>query len=146
MRVAVTLRGLRQASWRDYVVRFLFGGGVTALTGALAHCYGPTIGGVFLAFPAILSASLTLLARHQRERKARLGLNGTIRGGQAASLDALGAALGSAGLLVFALLVWRLLPAHRPALVLTAATFGWALTAYLMWTLRNRKGVVFRND
>jgi hypothetical protein len=91
---------------------------------------------VFLAFPAILPASLTLLARHQRERKARLGLNGTVRGGQAAALDALGATLGSAGLLAFALIAWEWLPTQRPTLVLTAATVGWAVTAYLMWRCR----------
>jgi len=136
MKVAVTFRGVRQASWRDYFVRFLFGAGLTALTGALAHRYGPTIGGVFLAFPAILPASLTLLARHQRERKARLGLNGTVRGGQAAALDALGATLGSAGLLTFALIARQWLPTQRPTLVLTAATLGWAVTAYLMWRCR----------
>jgi hypothetical protein len=136
MKIGFTSRGLRQASWGDYLVRFLFGGGVTALTGAIAHYYGPKVGGLFLAFPAILPASLTLLASHQRERKARLGLNGTARGGLAAALDARGGFLGSAGLLVFALIAWQLLPRYEPALVLTVATLAWATTAYLMWRLR----------
>jgi hypothetical protein len=102
MKIGFTTAGLRQASWREYLVRLLFGGGLTALTSVIAQRYGPAVGGLFLAFPAILPASLTLLARHQRDRKARQRLNGTIRGGQAAALDALGAFLGSAGLFVFA--------------------------------------------
>jgi hypothetical protein len=138
MRIGFTTAGLRQASWRDYLVRFLFGGALTALTGAIARRYGPTVGGLFLAFPAILPASLTLIARHQRERKARHGLDGTIRGGLAAALDALGASLGSAGLLVFAWLAWQMLPRYRPVFAIMAATAGWALTAYLMWRLRKR--------
>jgi hypothetical protein len=136
MKIGFTTAGLRQASWREYLVRLLFGGGLTALTSVIAQRYGPAVGGLFLAFPAILPASLTLLARHQRDRKARQGLNGTIRGGQAAALDALGAFLGSAGLFVFAFLTWQLLPRYRPAFVLVAATGCWTATAYLMWRLR----------
>jgi hypothetical protein len=136
MTIGFTTAGLRQASWRDYLARFLFGGALTALTGAIAQRYGPTVGGLFLAFPAILPASLTLLARHQRERKARHGLNGTARGGLAAALDARGASLGSAGLLVFALVVWQRLPRSHPVIALMTATGGWAATAYLMWRWR----------
>jgi len=76
MRVSFTLDGIRQTSWRDYAVRFLFGGTLTAVTGVIARRYGPGVGGLFLAFPAILPASLTLLASHQRQRKAKLGLHG----------------------------------------------------------------------
>jgi len=138
MRVSFTLDGIRQTSWRDYAVRFVFGGTLTAVTGVIARRYGPAVGGLFLAFPAILPASLTLLASHQRQRKAKLGLHGSIRGGQAAALDALGASFGSVGLLLFGALAWRLLPRLRPAPVLLLATAVWALCGYLVWRLRKR--------
>jgi hypothetical protein len=37
-------------------------GAITAAAGLIAGLYGPTIGGLFLAFPSILPASLTLVA------------------------------------------------------------------------------------
>src|SRR5262249_52044444 len=71
--VAVGARRMRPgiasgAIWKvepwEYCVRFLFGGAVTLGTGIIAHAWGPEIGGLFLAFPAILPASLTLVKRH----------------------------------------------------------------------------------
>lgn len=86
-------------------MRFVFGGTVTVLAGIVAKHFGPAIGGLFLAFPAIFPASATLLEKHQREKKKKAGISETSRGGQAAALDAYGAALGSIGLLCFALIV-----------------------------------------
>jgi hypothetical protein len=54
---------------------------------------------LFLAFPAVFCASATLIEKHERDRKQKAGLPGTRRGRQA---DALGAAIGSFGLLGFA--------------------------------------------
>lgn len=139
MKIEFTASGIRRTSWRDYTVRFLFGGGLTVLTGVIADRYGPGIGGLFLAFPAILPASLTLVARHERERKAEAGMNGVVRGGRAAALDAFGATVGCTGLLVFAILVWQLLPAsHHPVLTLLTATCAWGAIAYLVWRVRER--------
>ena len=42
-----------------------------------------------------------------------MGADGTLRGRVAASIDASGAALGSLGLALFALVVWRALPKHK---------------------------------
>jgi hypothetical protein len=53
---------LRDASGRDWVMRLGFGAGVSALAGIVAALAGPRVGGLFLAFPAILLASLTLVA------------------------------------------------------------------------------------
>ena len=52
---------LRKTSWREYAVRFAFGGLITAFTGFLGTKFGPAIGGLFLGFPAILPASVTLV-------------------------------------------------------------------------------------
>jgi hypothetical protein len=61
MRIKADLSALAQTKWHDYAVRFLFGGFITALAGIIAKKFGPGIGGLFLAFPAILPASATLI-------------------------------------------------------------------------------------
>ena len=38
---------------------FFFGGLITAVAGVIAQRFGPIIGGLFLAFPAIFPASAT---------------------------------------------------------------------------------------
>jgi len=110
--------GLRKARPWEYVVRFLFGGVVTAATGAIAHGWGPAIGGLFLAFPAILPASLTLVEEHDGRAEA--------------ADDARGACLGSIGLAAFALLTWG--AAGWPAAgVLAAATLVWLVVSTAAW-------------
>jgi hypothetical protein len=47
-----------------------------------------SIGGLFLAFPAIFPASATLIEKHVRERKEKAGLPGARRGKEAAAFDA----------------------------------------------------------
>ena len=84
-----------------------FGGLITAIAGMIAHKFGPGVGGLLLAFPAILPASATLIEKHEKQRKQSAGFDGTKRGRKAAGVDAAGAAMGSIGLFVFALLVWH---------------------------------------
>jgi hypothetical protein len=50
---------------RDYALRFLFGAGVSC-AGIVTLKFGPRVGGAFLAFPATIPASLTLIARVSR--------------------------------------------------------------------------------
>ena len=72
----------------DYVSRFLFGAGISLAAGLIGMKFGPVVGGVFLGFPAILPASLTLI----EERTIGPGLGqDSIRHGEIAS--AVGAAL-----------------------------------------------------
>src|SRR3954465_13072328 len=98
MRIRIDLSSLRQTKWHDYAVRFLFGGLVTALAGIIARKFGPGVGGLFLAFPAIFPASATLIEKHEKKKKKCLGLNGVRRGRSAASVDAAGSSMGSIGL------------------------------------------------
>ena len=63
MKVKVNPSALGRTQWHEYLVRFVFGGLVTALTGWIAKQYGPVVGGLFLAFPAIFPASVTLVHR-----------------------------------------------------------------------------------
>jgi Protein of unknown function (DUF3147) len=133
MKVTLSVSALQEARWRDYAVRFCFGGLITVATGLLAKAYGPVVGGLFLAFPAILPASLTLVARHERDKKARRGMIGVVRARRAAALDASGAALGSLGLLTFAGVVSQLLPRYSLSITLGLATIVWFLVPFAVW-------------
>jgi hypothetical protein len=87
------------------ITRFglFFDGLITPIAGVIAKQFGPAVGGLFLAFPAIFPASATLIEKHEKQKKEKRGLHGVPRGREAASMDAAGAAMGSIGLLQFAL-------------------------------------------
>jgi len=136
MRIKVDLSSLGQTKWYDYGVRFLFGGLITVLAGIIAKKFGPGIGGLFLAFPAIFPASATLIEKHEREKKDSLGLKGAARGRSAASIDAAGSSMGSIGLFVFALVVWQFVPRDRAWIVLGGATLLWLGVSVAVWQIR----------
>jgi len=136
MRIGVDISSLKRSRWTDYAVRFVCGGMVTALTGLLAKRYGPGIAGLFLAFPAIFPAGATLIEKHEKQKKREAHLDGTSRGRAATSIDAAGAAIGSLGLIVFAVTVWRFLPKYPSLAILTAAGLAWLLTSVLAWWIR----------
>jgi len=138
MPVRVDGSALRDSKWSQYTLRFLFGGIVTAIAGLVAQHYGPVIAGLLLAFPAIFPASATLIEKHEKQKKEKKGMSGTVRGRQAASVDAAGSAMGSLGLLVFAVIIWRFLPAHSAWAVLIAATVAWAVVSVFVWQIRKR--------
>jgi hypothetical protein len=129
---------IRQGRWQEHAVRFVAGGAITAAAGLIAKQFGPEIGGLFLAFPAIFPASATLVEKHECEKKEEAGFDGTARGRRAASIDAAGAAMGSLGLLVFALLVWRWLPVQSAWLVLPMATVVWFGVSVTVWLVRKK--------
>ena len=128
---------LRDIRWYQYAVRFALGGAMTAIAGFIAARYGPVIGGLFLAFPAIFPASATLIEKHVRERKEKAGLSGARRGREAAALDAAGAVLGSIGLAAFAVVIWLGIERSAP-LALLLATAVWLVVAIAAWLVRRR--------
>jgi hypothetical protein len=155
MRARVDLSALADTTWKEYALRFLLGGAITVATGLIARKFGPAVGGLFLAFPAIFPATATLIATREKDEKRRAGLDGKFRGRDAAAIEARGTATGTLGLLAFALIVvgelrssairpevhqsWiegHLLPNHQPWLVLVAAAAAWFLVAVLFWRLR----------
>jgi len=136
MKIRMDTAGLRQSKWYEYVFRFVFGGTVTALAGLIAKHFGPEIGGLFLAFPAILPASATLIEKHEKQKKERSGKAGAGRGKAAAGVDAIGASMGAIGLAVFALIVWLRLPESGTGMVLAGATLAWFITSVSVWKLR----------
>lgn len=131
--ISVDLSALKRIKPHEYAVRFLFGGLCTALAGAIAKHYGPGVGGLFLAFPAIFPAGACLVESHETERKARAGMDGTIRGRVAAGVDAVGASLASIALGVFALAVWTGLPRYGALEVIASATGAWVIVAASLW-------------
>jgi hypothetical protein len=136
MRIQIDFSVLGQTEWRDYALRFVLGGLITATAGTIAKQFGPSIGGLFLAFPAIFPASATLIEKHEKQKKENQGLDGTARGSQAASIDAAGSAMGSIGLLVFAVVVSKFVTSYQPWTVLIAATIAWLTVSVVSWQIR----------
>jgi hypothetical protein len=136
MLIKIDSSALHDTKWHEYAIRFLFGGLITGITGIIAKEFGPSIGGLFLAFPAIFPASATLIEKHEKERKQEHGLAGRVRARKATSVDAAGSAMGSVGLFVFALVCWRFLSDYGAGIVLASATLAWFAAAVLTWQIR----------
>lgn len=138
MGIKVDTSDVKESKWYEYAIRFGFGGLVTASTGIIAKHFGPGIGGLFLAFPAILPAAATLIEKEETERKLKVGMHGVIRGREAAGVDAAGAAMGSIGLMFFALVVWKRLPVSSTASILIQATLAWLVVSVSLWLMRQK--------
>jgi len=133
--IHLSFSSLRDSRWYEFAIRFALGGAVTAFTGLASDRYGASIGGLFLAVPAIFCASATLIETHEIRRKHEAGLRGTRRGQQAAALDASGAALGALGLLAFAA-AFFLLVETSVTVAFVSASLAWlsvSVTAWYAW-------------
>ena len=97
-------------------IRFLFGAGIALAAGLVGMKWGPRVGGLFLAFPAVLPAALTLLEREEGASKT--------------DIDAIGAILGALALIAFAALVAMGTP------VLVAAVVWMVVAVGLFYGLR----------
>jgi hypothetical protein len=102
---------LRDTRPRDLVIRFAFGFAVSVIAGFVSLGIGDRAGGLFLAFPAILPASLTLIA--DKEGKSQ------------AEVDAGGALIGAAALVAFAVVAWQSLTRLPLVVAETAAFVAW---------------------
>src|SRR5689334_8855039 len=136
MVVYLNTSALRETKWYQFAIRFALGGLVTAVAGLIAKKYGASFGGLFLAFPAIFPASATLVEKHERQKKHRAGLQGSIRGREAAALDAAGAAVGCIGLAGFALVVWLFLVPYETWIVFGCAALLWLGSSGLCWRIQ----------
>jgi hypothetical protein len=141
MKIGLDIESLKENRWSEYAQRFFFGGIITATAGMIAKKFGPEVAGLLLAFPAIFPASATIIEKHEKEKMARAGSDGTRRGRSMASIDAAGATMGSLGLIAFGALVWKALPLYPTWAVLFAATLVWFGVAISVWILRRS----FRN-
>ena len=136
MRIQISLSPFFKTRWYEYAIRFLLGGIITVLAGLIADKWGPGVGGLFLAFPAILPASATLIEKHEREAKQVKGLSGSVRARKAAAIDAAGASIGSIGLFAFAIFISYLLPHYSALLILISAAVVWMAVSAAFWRLR----------
>jgi hypothetical protein len=129
---------LGQTEWWEYLVRFAFGGLVTVATGIIAKEFGAVVGGLFLAFPGIFPAGVTLVERHEREKKRKKGLRGERRARLVSGVVSAGAVLGSIGLIAFAALGTWLFGLIDSWQVIVLATALWLGVSVLAWWLRLR--------
>jgi len=133
MNVQLNPSAITNASWREYAIRFLFGGLVTVLAGLIAKHFGPVVGGLFLAFPAIFPASATFIEEQEKredysERRAEIEV----------AADAAGTTVGSLALAAFAVITWQLLPTSSSGFTLVVATLAWFSIAILCWSVLRR--------
>jgi hypothetical protein len=136
LNISVDFSALRRTKWHQFALRFMFGGIICVLAGLISQKYGPGVGGLFMAFPAIFPASATLLENEEKEKKERVGLHGSISARKVAGVDAAGAAMGCVGMMAFAAIVWQLLPKQSAPTVLIGATAAWFGVSVLVWQAR----------
>ena len=136
MRIQINPSPLFKTKWYEYATRFVLGGLITVSAGLIAEKWGPSVGGLFLAFPAIFPASATLIEKHEKQSKQAKGLAGEKRAKNAAAVDAAGASIGSIGLLAFALVGSAFLPNHPAPLILLLGTCAWFLVSVIFWIWR----------
>lgn len=144
MLVKLSPSSLKQTRWYEYGIRFLLGGLATVLAGIAGARFGVSIGGLFLALPAIFCASATLIESHERRRKEKSGLSGRRRGQQAAALDAAGAVLGSIGLAAFAA-GFHVMVSASIAGAFAAAMIAWTVVSVSAWWLRRKVRLVWHD-
>jgi hypothetical protein len=110
---------LKQIRGRDVAVRFAFGAAISILAGLASIAVNPVFGGLFLAFPAILPASVTLIEQKESTGKA--------------ADDIEGATIGALGLAVFAVVTGTVLRHTTAVLALIAATAAWLVTSVALY-------------
>jgi hypothetical protein len=135
MMVQARLASLKGIALHEWAVRFFFGGAVCVAAGLIARRFGPGVGGLFLAFPAIFPAGASMVEAHEKKHKARAGFNGTNRGRTVASIDAAGAVLGSIGLAGFALTCWICFSRFSTAATFALAIMVWTTLSITSWLL-----------
>ena len=123
-KVGFDFGAIKQATLRDYGVRFAFGAAVSAAAGLAGLRFGPRVGGLFLAFPAILPAALTLIEQKDGEGPA--------------DADVQGGVLGAVGLLAFALVVFAGVQGLGALLALALALAAWACVSSGLYLLLRR--------
>lgn len=129
--MAIDMSQLRDIRWQDLAIRFAFGAVISVIAGIVGLNIGERIGGILLAFPAILPATLTLIDKRQGKERSFHDLQGTVA--------------GAFGLVGFGIVASVTFGHFNVLIVLVLAFLAWTLMAgllYLVWAgwLR-RKGV-----
>ena len=122
---------LSKASPPELLIRFVFGGGIALVAAISGSLFGPRFGGLFLAFPAVLPATLTLIEKKEGTTKAWA--------------DASGGVLGAIGLATFAFTALQLLRAN-PVVALALALLAWLLVSGSLYFLSRETGLFLWQD
>jgi hypothetical protein len=124
VRVGFDFSRLREIKLHSLLIRFGFGVAASVVAGTVTVLFGDRVGGLFLAFPAILPASLTLIDKEEGRQKAEV--------------DAAGATIGALALVSFAL-VARELVTRTPMITTGLAAFAaWLLTGLTLYGIATR--------
>jgi hypothetical protein len=120
---------LKKVRGREVAIRFGFGAAVSIVAGVISLLFNPVLAGLFLAFPAILPASVTLI-----EQKESTG---------EAVHDIEGATIGALGLAVFAVVAGTGFRHTTAVVALGAASAAWLVSSCLLYVavelLRRRR-------
>jgi len=119
--IEFTFESLKETTAKEWFLRFVFGGLISVLAGMVAQKFGPVIGGLFLAFPSILPATVTLVKKRDGRVKA--------------ADDADGAIIGSIAMVFFAMVILETAEAWGPVFSLIGATFIWIAVSAFGWRL-----------
>jgi Protein of unknown function (DUF3147) len=122
---------LFKAKPTEIAMRFAFGAGIALIAGIAGARFGPKFGGLFLAFPAVLPASLTLIEKKEGTTKAWA--------------DASGGVLGAVGLAAFAFTALMVLRTN-PVIALLLAVVAWLLVAGGLYFLFRMTGLFVKQD
>ena len=139
MRLRIQTASLRATTPMEYARRFLFGGLVTVVATLIADRWGPVVGGMFLAFPGIFPAGVSLVEKHKTDRESQHGKVGVALARGEASVEATGASAGTWGLAGFALVVWKESAIHSLAVMLACAGAAWVAVSWTAWMVRDRR-------
>ena len=120
-RVSLAPSRVKDVKPSDYITRFAFGAVISVAAGALGMRFGHRFGGLFLAFPAILPASLTLIEKKEGPRSA--------------DIDAIGAVMGAVGMVAFAVVAAATIGRLSVVVALGLATVTWALVSVGLYFL-----------
>ncbi|HEX4671578.1 MAG TPA: DUF3147 family protein [Solirubrobacteraceae bacterium] len=112
---------IAQARPRDLAIRFVAGALTSVASGLVTLAFSARAGGILLAFPALLAASLTLIEQQEDSVDAREDARGAIAGGFALAVFAAVAAVSFGHI--------------AGALALAVAALAWLLTSGLLYAV-----------
>jgi hypothetical protein len=104
---------LREINWGEVGIRFAFGAAVSLVAGVVGVLVGAGAGGLWLAFPAILPAGLTLVEHKENRRQAERDVRGAI--------------LGAVGMVAFAAAVYLTVPLVGGLIAVLVALAVWVV-------------------